>query len=176
MARNFGGADEELDCAVRDACRVEGKLLPCGRRRRAAILFGLATDEYTEAKFSCTRSFWGIGVHRGRRKNRGLAEAPVFSYSLRMLRVRWFVLHGLIVVFTAFCASRVLAAEAPQTATSAENSPVVSKVEPPNWWLRLTPQLMVLLSGHHLEATGVSCNLADLVVERTQATAGGDYL
>jgi glycosidase len=34
----------------------------------------------------------------------------------------------------------------------------------------------VLLSGRHLEATGVSCNLAELVVERTQATAGGDYL
>ena len=34
----------------------------------------------------------------------------------------------------------------------------------------------MLLSGHHLEATGVSCNLAELVVERTQATAGGDYL
>ena len=33
-----------------------------------------------------------------------------------------------------------------------------------------------MLSGRHLEATGVSCNLADLVVERTQATAGGDYL
>ena len=35
---------------------------------------------------------------------------------------------------------------------------------------------MVLLSGKHLEATGVSCNLPNLIVERTQATAGGDYL
>ena len=50
------------------------------------------------------------------------------------------------------------------------------KVEPPNWWLKLTPELMILVSGRHLEATGVSCNLANLVVERTQATAGGDYL
>jgi neopullulanase len=52
----------------------------------------------------------------------------------------------------------------------------VNKVEPPNWWLRLTPELMVLLSGRHLEATGVSCNLPELLVGRTQATAGGDYL
>jgi glycosidase len=69
-----------------------------------------------------------------------------------------------------------LSAQAPPAANSADNSPVVSKVEPPNWWLRLTPELMVLLSGRHLEATGVSCNLAELVVEHTQATAGGDYL
>ena len=40
----------------------------------------------------------------------------------------------------------------------------------------MTPELMLLLNGRHLEANGVSCNLADLVVERTQATAGGDYL
>jgi neopullulanase len=49
-------------------------------------------------------------------------------------------------------------------------------MEPPNWWLRLTPELMVLLSGRHLEATEVTCNLAQLMVERTEATAGGDYL
>jgi len=35
---------------------------------------------------------------------------------------------------------------------------------------------MVLLSGRHLEATGVTCNLPNLVVERTQATARGSYL
>jgi glycosidase len=52
----------------------------------------------------------------------------------------------------------------------------VTKVEPPNWWLRLTPELMLLLSGQHLEATEVTCNLQNLVVERTQATAGGNYL
>jgi neopullulanase len=74
-----------------------------------------------------------------------------------------------------------LAADAPaarprQTASSPDNSPVVTKVEPPNWWLRVTPELMVLLSGRHLEATGVTCNLPNLVVERTQATAGGNYL
>lgn len=80
------------------------------------------------------------------------------------------------------CAIAILSAAtsplvaAPRQATGADDSPVVTKVEPPNWWLKLTPELMVLLSGRHLEATGVSCNLSNLVVERTQATAGGDYL
>ena len=65
---------------------------------------------------------------------------------------------------------------APRQAATTDDAPVVTKVEPPNWWLKLTPELMVLLSGQHLEATGVSCNLPNLVVERTQATAGGNYL
>jgi glycosidase len=76
----------------------------------------------------------------------------------------------------ASLAADVLVARPRQAASSPDNSPVVTKVEPPNWWLRLTPELMVLLSGRHLEATGVTCNLANLVVERTQATAGGNYL
>jgi glycosidase len=49
-------------------------------------------------------------------------------------------------------------------------------VEPPNWWVGLTPDLMVLLSGHGLQATKVACNLPDVVVGRTQATQGGEYL
>src|SRR5260370_12758320 len=35
---------------------------------------------------------------------------------------------------------------------------------------------MVLLSGSDLEATGVRCNGAGLVVERTEGTGGGSYL
>jgi neopullulanase len=52
----------------------------------------------------------------------------------------------------------------------------VTKVEPPNWWLRLTPELLVLLSGRNLEATWVACNLPNLIVERTESAAGGNYL
>ena len=40
----------------------------------------------------------------------------------------------------------------------------------------LTPEVLLLLSGHDLEATHVACNLPALRVSRTQATAGGDYL
>jgi len=58
----------------------------------------------------------------------------------------------------------------------ADNSPMVTKVEPPNWWVGLTPEVMLLISGRGLEATKVECNLASLLVERTQASAGGKYL
>lgn len=57
-----------------------------------------------------------------------------------------------------------------------KDAPVVTKIEPPSWWINLTPELMLLLSGRNLEATRVACNLPSVLVERTQATAGGDYL
>lgn len=57
-----------------------------------------------------------------------------------------------------------------------ESAPSITKVEPPNWWVGLTPEVMLVLSGHELEATHVECNLSTLRVSRTQATAGGSYL
>ena len=68
----------------------------------------------------------------------------------------------------------ILSASAQQNAP--ETGPKVTKVEPPNWWVGFTPEVMLLLSGQDLEATHVSCNLATLTVPRTQATAGGNYL
>jgi glycosidase len=59
---------------------------------------------------------------------------------------------------------------------SAASTVKVTKVEPPNWWVGFTPEVTLLLSGHDLEATHVSCNLPTLRVSRTQATAGGNYL
>jgi len=56
------------------------------------------------------------------------------------------------------------------------NAPVVTKVEPPSWWVNLTPYVMLLLSGHNLEAKQVSCNLQNVVVERTESSRAGDYL
>jgi neopullulanase len=70
----------------------------------------------------------------------------------------------------------VFGAWASQVATGADPSPMVMKVEPPNWWVGLTPEVMLLISGRGLEATKVECNLASLLVERTQASAGGKYL
>jgi len=40
----------------------------------------------------------------------------------------------------------------------------------------MTPDLMVLLSGSGLDAMKVECNLANLIVQRTQSTAKGKYL
>src|SRR5271155_3884484 len=63
----------------------------------------------------------------------------------------------------------------PQAAPSPD-APVVTKVEPPGWWIGLSPELMLLISGHKLEATHVSCNLSTVHVSRTQSTESGDYL
>ena len=60
--------------------------------------------------------------------------------------------------------------------TDKEVGPTVTKVEPPNWWVGLTPEVLLMLSGHDLEATHVACNLPTLRVSRTQSTAGGKYL
>jgi glycosidase len=80
-----------------------------------------------------------------------------------------------VFLFTGFLSqpARVLAA---QQSAEAPDAPKVAKVEPPNWWVGLAPDLMVMLYGHGLQANKVACNLPDVVVARTQATQGGDYL
>ncbi|MGB2645235.1 MAG: alpha-amylase family glycosyl hydrolase [Candidatus Acidiferrum sp.] len=75
----------------------------------------------------------------------------------------------------AFCCG-VLSGQSDPSQNANPDAPVVTKVEPPSWWIRMTPEVMLLLSGHHLEATRVTCNLPSIVVERTQSTARGDYL
>ena len=61
-------------------------------------------------------------------------------------------------------------------AAGESNAPLVKKVEPPSWWVGLTPDVMVLLSGKNLQATHAQCNLREVVVSRTQSSVNGDYL
>jgi neopullulanase len=82
----------------------------------------------------------------------------------------------ILLAFLLVFACEVSTVQAGQQQKAADAAPVVTKVEPPNWWLGLTPEVMVLLSGRDLEATHVTCNLQTLRVSRTQATAGGNYL
>ena len=93
------------------------------------------------------------------------------------LSILWRVIRKLstLVAVIAFCSTTLASQNEPSQKPSAD-APVVTKVEPPSWWINLTPRVMVLLSGRHLEATHVVCNLQSVLVERTQATAGGDYL
>jgi neopullulanase len=72
--------------------------------------------------------------------------------------------------------STVLSGQTEPSPKQSANAPLVTKVEPPSWWINLTPEVMLLLSGHNLEATRVVCNLPSILVERTQATHNGDYL
>ncbi len=70
-----------------------------------------------------------------------------------------------------FPAHPALAQENPNPA-----APSIAKVEPPNWWVNLTPDVMLLLSGRNLQATHANCNLPDVIVSRTQSMADGHYL
>ena len=79
-------------------------------------------------------------------------------------------------LFTAVAFSGLNPISATPQAGQASGAPAVTKVEPPNWWVGLTPDLMVLVSGHGLQATKVACNLPDVIVLRTEATQGGEYL
>jgi len=81
----------------------------------------------------------------------------------------------LLALVIALAGSGAILCGTPQQKTE-ETAPAVTKIEPPNWWVGLTPEVLVLLSGRELEATHVSCNLPTLTVSRTQATAGGKYL
>jgi glycosidase len=108
-----------------------------------------------------------------------------FSYALRVKRL---LLHfwksafefsprcaNLLAFFLLFAWGGSVA-NAGQQQTANNPAPAVTKVEPPRWWVGLTPEVMLLLSGHDLEATHVSCNLPTLSVSRTQSSAGGNYL
>ncbi len=108
-----------------------------------------------------------------------------FPYSLRMKRPWSFlrqlsrrhllprILLSAIAILFAL-SSAALRASPHQKPSDA--APAVTKVEPPNWWAGLTREVMLLLSGHDLEATQVTCNLPTLHVSRTQASGGGNYL
>jgi glycosidase len=86
------------------------------------------------------------------------------------------LIHVLAAVAALIIGVSALHANQAQPTPSDDHAPAVTKVEPPNWWIGLTPELMLLVSGHDLDATHVSCNLAAVIVERTQASAGGRYL
>lgn len=87
------------------------------------------------------------------------------------------VLASATVLSLQLALSPLAAARAsPAHAAFEADAPVVTKVEPPNWWVRLTPDVMLLLSGRNLQATDVACNLPQITVQRTQSTHGGDYL
>ena len=116
---------------------------------------------------------------------RTLASRTVFAYALPVktflassqnhLPKRTFDLSILVVLACLFCRGDVAWCAGGEQ-NLLPSSVKVMKVEPPNWWVGFTPELMLLLSGQDLEATKVSCNLPTLHVARTQASAGGSYL
>lgn len=107
-----------------------------------------------------------------------LALHPISTYpsDVKKLRSQAGPLLAVFRIFI-FCCSLFLAIVPPAAAqTKPEKAPAVTKIEPPSWWIGLTPDVMLLLSGQNLQATHVACNLPTLRVTHTQATAGGNYL
>jgi glycosidase len=49
-------------------------------------------------------------------------------------------------------------------------------MDPPNWWVGFTPNLMVLASGENLEGATVTCDRDGVRLTRSKVTAGGKYL
>ncbi len=66
----------------------------------------------------------------------------------------------------------------PQAAAKdgAAQAPVLTKVEPPNWWLDYTPELTLLLTGENLKGARVESKSAEATVLGSQASANGHYL
>lgn len=69
-----------------------------------------------------------------------------------------------------------LPGQSQQASKTTAESPVVHKVEPPNWWIDYTPELTLLLSGENLKGVHVESKSAEVSVVGSQASANGHYL
>jgi neopullulanase len=63
-----------------------------------------------------------------------------------------------------------------QTAVSGSQSPVIRKVEPPNWWIQYSPDLTLLLTGENLKGARVETSTTGISVVGADASANGHYL
>ena len=55
------------------------------------------------------------------------------------------------------------------------SGPVISKVEPPNWWTNYASPVMVLLYGDNLSAVSISTTYASVSVDKVQTEADGKH-
>jgi glycosidase len=64
----------------------------------------------------------------------------------------------------------------PQTAVQPAGSPVLHKIEPPNWWVNYTPELTLLLTGENLSGARVESPNQGVIPLGSEASANGHYL
>ena len=55
-------------------------------------------------------------------------------------------------------------------------APRITKLDPPGWWVGLTPEIEVLASGENLEGAGITCSYRGLSIVHSKVTDGGRYL
>jgi len=60
--------------------------------------------------------------------------------------------------------------------TTWAQSPLVHKIEPPNWWAHFTPELTLLLTGENLGGARIESATAGVTASGAQASANGRYL
>lgn len=58
----------------------------------------------------------------------------------------------------------------------AQSQPLIQKVEPPNWWVGMAHDPMLLLTGDNLQKAKVTSRYAGLSVVRSQSSVDGHYL
>lgn len=58
----------------------------------------------------------------------------------------------------------------------AAQAPVVKKIEPPNWWVNYTPEVMLLVTGENLRGVSVESRGAGAQVIGSESSSNGHYL
>src|SRR5713226_5131204 len=135
----------------------------------------MAADANASAQFSCSGSVWRTSLCAsayaakvvdlsGSCGRSRLASFLIFTYAFSVKRrprhFRYFtakrllrIAFALLSIAAFVCGGSALRARPQQPAK--EVAPAVTKVEPPYWWVGLTPEVMLLLSGRDWEARPV---------------------
>jgi len=64
----------------------------------------------------------------------------------------------------------------PDTAVQNPESPEIVKMDPPNWWVSFTPQVMLLIKGSGLQNAKITTSFIGVHVSRTSASENGHYV
>src|SRR2546425_11042238 len=80
-----GDSDAGADGSLRSGGGLAGEFLPCGGSAGAALLLGLADDEYAGAELSCAGGVWEVAV-RAMRASRAFGRKGRREQSQRTQR------------------------------------------------------------------------------------------
>ncbi len=64
----------------------------------------------------------------------------------------------------------------PWLALAADSGPRIDRVDPPNWWIGLSPQPLLLVAGGNLSEATLKADVAGIRVAHTESSQDGRYL